>query len=78
MLNLIKTVFLEQEKFPLAEEKLKALKGTEEFGFQAVVMFLLSCVRKLISWFTLPLNWIPMNMCNYLCFSALSSSAALC
>lgn len=35
---LIKSVFAKQEKFPVAEEKLKALKGTEELGFKAVVM----------------------------------------
>lgn len=35
---LIKIVFVKQEKFPFVEEKLQALKGTEELGFQAVVM----------------------------------------
>lgn len=35
---LIKFVFVKQEKFPFTEEKFKAFKGTEELGFQAVVM----------------------------------------
>lgn len=35
---LIRTVFVKQEKFPFVEEKLQTLKGTEELGFQAVVM----------------------------------------
>ena len=34
----MKSVFAQQEKFPFVEEKLQTLKGTEELGFQAVVM----------------------------------------
>lgn len=34
----MQTVFIKQEKFPFAEEELQTLKGTEELGFQTVVM----------------------------------------
>ncbi len=38
ILCLITTVFVKQEKFPFVEEELQTLTGTEELGFQAVVM----------------------------------------